>query len=173
MRPTGAELDPPVAEPSSRAFEAFYADQHAGLFGALYLIAGNRQEAEELMQDAFLKIWERWDRVESLEDPTGYLYRTALNLFRMRRRRAAVAVRQAVGRLPPSNAFDAVDRKDMVDRALASLAPRQRAAVVLMDLLGYSSEEASRMLGVKAVTVRVLASQARAVLRRTMEPSDE
>ena len=105
--------------------------------------------------------------------PTGYLYRTALNLFRMRRRRAAIAMRQAIGRLPASDAFDAVERKDEVDQALASLAPRQRAALVLTDLLGYSSEEAGRMMGVKPVTVRVLASQGRAVLRRTMEPPDD
>jgi RNA polymerase sigma-70 factor, ECF subfamily len=41
---------------------------------------GNRAEAEELAQDAFLKVWERWDRVADIEEPVGYLYRTAMNL---------------------------------------------------------------------------------------------
>jgi RNA polymerase sigma-70 factor (ECF subfamily) len=158
-----------VETESAESFEDLYRAQHAGLFGALYLIAGNRQEAEELMQDAFLKLWERWDRIGSLEDPTGYLYRTALNLFRMRRRRAAVALRRVAGRMPDPDAFDAVERKDMIDQALASLAPRQRAALILSDLLEFSSDEAAGMLGVKPVTVRVLASRARAALRRSME----
>ena len=34
-------------------------------------MTGNRHDAEELMQDAFLRLWERWDRIEAIEDPTG------------------------------------------------------------------------------------------------------
>ena len=56
-------------------------------------MTGNRAEAEELMQDAFLSVWERWDRVSGMDDPIGYLYRTAMNLFRKRYRRAMLAVR--------------------------------------------------------------------------------
>ena len=47
------------------------------------------------MQDAFLQLWEQWGRIERIEDPTGYLFRVALNGFRMRRRRAAMSVRKA------------------------------------------------------------------------------
>jgi RNA polymerase sigma-70 factor (ECF subfamily) len=64
------------------------------VFGALCLVTGNRQEAEEIAQDAFLKLWERWDRVARLDDPTGFLFRTAMNLFRNRVRRAGVAARK-------------------------------------------------------------------------------
>lgn len=56
-------------------------------------MTGNRQEAEEIMQDAFVAIWERWDRVGPMDDPTGYLYRTAMNRHRSGRRRAARAAR--------------------------------------------------------------------------------
>jgi DNA-directed RNA polymerase specialized sigma24 family protein len=48
---------------------------------------------------------------------------------------------------------------------MATLSPRQRMSLVLMDLLDYSSEDAARLMGVKATTVRVLASQGRAALR--------
>ena len=58
-------------------FEAFFADQNARLFGALCAVTGDRHEAEEIAQDAFLKIWERWETVSSFQDPIGYLYRTA------------------------------------------------------------------------------------------------
>ena len=77
-----------LAEPLS--FEAFFEDQARTLFRRLCAVTGNAAEAEEIMQDAFLALWERWDRVSTLADPTGYLYRTAMNVFRRRRRRAAV-----------------------------------------------------------------------------------
>ena len=87
---------------ASRTFEAFYQTEARTLFRRLWLVTGNLAEAEELMQDAFLKVWERWDRVDGMDDPVGYLYRTAMNLFRKRYRRAMLAVRRTVG-LAPSN----------------------------------------------------------------------
>ena len=75
----------------------------------MYLVTGNAQEAEEMMQDAFGAVWERWDRVSVMDEPTGYLYRTAMNRFRSRLRRASRAARRAIGSEatrspPPTNA---------------------------------------------------------------------
>src|SRR2546429_6899384 len=94
-------------------FEAFFEGERDGLFGALVLITGDRHEAEELAQDAFLALWERWDRVSRMENPTGYLYRTAMNAFRKRRRRAAVAVRRAVRLAPTVDGFAHVDARQV------------------------------------------------------------
>ena len=82
------------AEPWT-SFDGFFEAEHERLYKALYFVTGSRQDAEELMQDAFLKLWERWDQVHTIDDPTGYLFRVALNGFRMRRRHAAVAVRRS------------------------------------------------------------------------------
>ena len=67
---------PEIAEVSAEAisFEEFFEEHHRRLFSALCAATANRQEAEEVMQEAFLKLWERWDRVSGLEDPVGYLY---------------------------------------------------------------------------------------------------
>jgi RNA polymerase sigma factor (sigma-70 family) len=151
------------ARPAS--FEAFFEAEHARLLRALYLVTGNVEEAEEVTQDAFLSVWERWDRVDAMEDPTGYLFRTAMNRFRSRYRRAARAARRVVGGAEGRDAFAEADERDALARALAALPARQRAAIVLTELLGYGSEEAGRILGVKDVTVRSLASQARGALR--------
>src|SRR2546426_8692171 len=167
----GVGLDDAFVQASG--FEEFYQRERDGLFGALVLITGSRHEAEELAQDAFLALWERWDRVAGLEDPTGYLYRTAMNAFRKRRRRAAVALRRAVGAEPQQDVFAAADARQVVASALAGLSRRQRAALVLTELLGFSSDEAGKALGVRPVTVRVLASQGRAAMKKTMERSDE
>src|SRR5947209_14420168 len=99
-------------------FEAFFELERAKLFGALILLTRDRHEAEELMQDAFLRVLERWDRVASMDDPPGYLYRTAMNLFRSRRRRLAVAVRRAVR---PGGRVDELARVEGNDAAVRAL----------------------------------------------------
>jgi RNA polymerase sigma-70 factor (ECF subfamily) len=152
----------------ANAFETFVGDESARLFRALFLITGSRQESEETMQDAFLAIWERWDRVSGMDDPTGYLFRTAMNLSRKRRRRAALAIRHAFATSPSEDPFVVVEDREVVFRALRGLDRRERAAIVLTSLLDYSSEEAGRILGTSAGSVRMMASRARAHLRETV-----
>jgi len=154
---------PAVAESSS--FEAFFHDEARTLFRRLCAVTGNSSEAEEIMQDAFLALWERWDRISGMDDPTGYLYRTAMNVFRKRTRRAALAIRRTIASAPDPTPFSEIDAQQDLLIALAELSPRQRAALVLTEVLDYSSEEAGRVLGVTAGTVRGLASRAREALR--------
>jgi RNA polymerase sigma factor (sigma-70 family) len=160
----GAEVETEVVE-EPRRFEDFFGSEHAGLFGALCLVTGDRHEAEEILQDAFLRLWERWDRVRVLEDPTAYLFRTAMNVFRNRYRRAVLGVRKTLSLAPSEDAFATVEDRDVVVRALRGLTPDQRAAVVLTGYVGLTSEEAGAMLGMRASTVRTLATRARAAIR--------
>jgi len=148
-------------------FEELFLDQHDRLYRALYFITGNAADAEELMQDAFLKLWERWDWIDRIEDPTAYLFRVALNGFRMRVRRARVAARRLVPTTDSHDPYDDVDLQQDVRQMLLSLPARQRAALVLTEIFGYRSEQAAEILGIRPSTVRVLASQGRAALRGT------
>ena len=158
---------------SARSFEDFFELEYERLLGALYLVTGDLHEAEELMQDAFVRLLERWDFVQGLADPTGYPYRTAMNGFRSRYRRSRVAIR----RLPllarePSDPFGEVEMRTDVRTALAALTPRQRAAVVLTELLGYPPSEAAATLGVRPSTVRALTAQGRAAMRQHLGGTD-
>jgi RNA polymerase sigma-70 factor (ECF subfamily) len=164
----------PAGEAVSEAqsFEEFFEAESRPMFRRLCLVTGNRHEAEEVMQDAFLNVFERWDRVRQMDDPTGYLYRTAFNVFKRRSRRAAMALRRTLGERENVDEFAAADARFMVEEGLSELSPRQRAAIVLTELLGYSSDVAGRVLGVRPVTVRALASQGRAVMRRMLERDD-
>ncbi|MGH2682990.1 MAG: RNA polymerase sigma factor [Actinomycetota bacterium] len=168
-RIVGAEGD--VARlPSEHAeawvrFDEFFEEKHERLFKALYFVTGNRHDAEELMQDAFLKLWERWDEIHRITDPTAYLFRVALNGFRMRYRRAAMAVRKV---LPvPEGRDDFLDAEMRADvrRLLLQVTPRQRAALLLLDLLGYPADQAGRIMRVSPSTVRALATKGRRALR--------
>lgn len=155
---------PEVAE-APQSFEDFFQDHHAQLFAALCLTSGSRDEAEEIMQDAFLRLWERWDRVSAMEDATGFLFRTAMNTFLKRYRRARLAIRHVLPIPESDDAFATVNDRDVLVRAMRDLTPHQRAAVVLTSILDYSSEEAGRILGLKDSTVRVLARNARVAMR--------
>jgi RNA polymerase sigma-70 factor (ECF subfamily) len=158
----GGDREAPVGPPS---FEELFLDVHDRLYRALYFITGSSADAEELMQDAFLKLWERWDRLDTIEDPVAYLFRVALNGVRMRARRARVAARKILPAAGARDPFDDVNVREDVRRMLRGISPRQRTAIVLTEIFGYSSEQAARIMGIKPTTVRVLASQGRAALR--------
>jgi RNA polymerase sigma factor (sigma-70 family) len=156
----------PAERVEARArFDEFFEDEHEHLFKALYFVTGNSQDAEELMQDAFMKLWERWDQIERMSNPTGYLFRVALNGFRMRRRRAATALRKVTPVAEERDLFAEAEMRADVRRLLLGLTVRQRAALLLVDLLGYPSEQAARILRVRPSTVRALATQGRRALR--------
>jgi RNA polymerase sigma factor (sigma-70 family) len=158
------------AEATPLTFEDLFADQHARVFRALYLIVGNTHEAEELMQDAFLHVLERWDRIA---DPEAYLYRTAFNGARSRFRRLTLAAKRTLSPGQPEDPFAAADLRDQMVRELRRLPERQRMALVLVDLLDYRSDDAAEVLGVTAATVRSLASHGRATLKLSMETDDD
>ena len=170
---TGVEHEQGAAEASDvsihgsnpLAFDVFFLRERDRLFGTLCLVGGDRAEAEELVQEAFLRVWERWDKVTAAGDPSGYLYQVAFNLVRERRRRMRHAAKRILSATPVIDAFAGIDERADLLEAIRSLTPRQRAALVLIDLVDMSSEQAARALGVRPVTARVLASQGRARLR--------
>jgi RNA polymerase sigma-70 factor, ECF subfamily len=166
----GVPVDAYVSTWSS--FEGFFEELAPTLFRRLYLITGDRGEAEEIMQDSFIVVFERWDRVQQMEDPEGYLYRVAFNTHRRHRRRAETALLRTLHIKPPVDEFGAVETRTVIAAGLAALTPRQRAALVLTELLGYSSEEAGSIMKVRSSTVRVLAHQGRATMRRHMGDPD-
>ncbi|MGH2723492.1 MAG: RNA polymerase sigma factor [Actinomycetota bacterium] len=151
----------------AESFEDFFHAEYERLLRALYLATGDRHEAEDLAQEAFVRVYERWGTVSGLHNPPGYVYRTALNLRRSRLRRVATAARRLV-RIRHEDEPDparAADDRDAIRRALAAIPAGQREALVLVEWLGLSDVEAAEVLGVASVTVRVRISRARPVLQ--------
>ncbi len=154
----------------SLTFEAFFEDESDRLLRVLCVICGSRSQAEDIAQEAFIKVLERWDLVARMDNPSGYLYRTAMNVFRSDYRRAARALKRLVTISPePDDVFAPIDDRDAAARALAQLTPRQRAALVLTEALGYSGEQTAELLGIKASTVYALTHQARTTLATMVE----
>ena len=155
-------------EAESDEFSEFFRTEYETLLRAMYLITGDRFQAEELAQDAFVKACQRWDRVRRTDNPAGYLYRTAVNAHRSSLRRLAVAARKSLF-LHQSDPISDSDDRDRIRRALATLPQNQREAIVLVEWLGMTDVEAGRTLGISPGAVRVRISRAKASLRLVIE----
>jgi RNA polymerase sigma factor (sigma-70 family) len=137
-------------------FEAFFRAEHERLFRTLVLVCGNRSEAEDIAQESMARAFERWDRVAKADSPAAYVYRIALNLNRRRLRRLALGRRRGQDLTPaqPVDPATTVQARAEARRALATLPVGLREALVLVEWVGLSAEEAARVLGIEAVSVR-------------------
>jgi RNA polymerase sigma-70 factor (ECF subfamily) len=135
----------------------------------MLLACGNPEEAEDLAQEAMVRAYERWDRVQKSDHPAGYVFMIAFNLNRKRLRRAAMAFRKLRGgAIAAESARDcseeALSRVEAL-RILSALPARLKEAVVLVELLGMSAEEAGEVIGIRAVSVRGRIHKARELVR--------
>ena len=153
-------------------FSVFFAERHARLARACLLLTGNPAEGEDLAQEAMARVLERWDRVSVMDDPEGYLYRTALNLHRNAVKRLMMATHRQVFPEQRGDEEFTERRLDLL-RAIRSLPRTQREALVLVEWLGYTAEEAGPLLGIEPASVRGRLHRARQGLRDRLGGSDE
>jgi len=154
---------PPTA---ATGFEGFYRAQHEPMLRLAYLLTQSRAAAEDLVQDSFVRVQPRW---ADLESPTAYLRRTVTNAcysyHRRRRREEAVAQSRTTARPDGVEA----EHDEMWD-ALARLAPRRRAALVMRYYLDLSEADIAAALGCRKGTVKSLTHRGLADLRSVLEP---
>lgn len=147
-------------------FEGFFQGEYERLLRTMFVLCRNRAEAEDLAQEAMARALERWDTVKATASPTAYVYTVALNLHRSALRRAALAIhhRQA-DPVPPEDPGTIASRRHDLLRALRSLPRTQREALLLVEWVGMTSEEAGRVLRIEPESVRGRVHRARASLR--------
>ena len=144
---------------------AAYRMQRLGLVRLAYLITGDRDAAEEVVQEAFVSTLRAWPTVR---DVAPYVRRAVVNASRSWLRRQALEHRHAESTADrPGPAPPAAD--EMWD-VLARLNERQRAAIVLRYYEGLPDAEIATMLGCREATVRTTIHRALAALRREIQP---
>jgi RNA polymerase sigma-70 factor, ECF subfamily len=156
---TSAILDRPRPRTATDRLARLFDAHHERLFRLARRLSSDREEARDLVQEAFLRAARQPEAVPEGERPEeAWLVRTLVNLCRDRFRRLGVRSRAAASlrseeSLPhhPENAEVA---RATVQAALARLSPRRRAVVVLHELEGVAVREVARLLGVAEVTVR-------------------
>jgi RNA polymerase sigma-70 factor (ECF subfamily) len=162
-------LEPAAPERLARLFDA----HQRRLFFLALRMASDREEAQDLVQEAFLRAARQPASVPEGEGPgEAWLVRTLVNLCRDRYRRRAVRARVLA---PPGDAEPGTDHPEAaevaratVKAALARLSPRRRAVVALHELEGIPVREVARLLGVAEVTVRWHLLAARRELARLL-----
>lgn len=68
-------------------FELWYRNEHARILATLTFVVGDLYLAEEVVDEAFVRAYDKWERVKSLESPAGWTYKVAINLVKRRSRR--------------------------------------------------------------------------------------
>lgn len=149
--------------PSSESFEDVYRREALGMVRLAFLMVGSRPQAEEIVQDAFARLLERWDSTQS---PGAYLRTSVVNGCKRAHRRRSLERRTAAREPDPAPVGLGVDH---LSDALAALPPKRRAAIVLRYYDGLSEAEISTVLRVRPGTVKSLASRGLAQLREVIE----
>lgn len=154
-----------MSGPDAReGFEQFVASRRAALLRSAYLMTGDLHDADDLVQVTLVKAVGVWDRIADRPEPyvRRILSREVTNRWRRRRWREV-----AVPDLPDRRAPDGrdLDDADLLERALATLSPRQRAVVVLRYYDDLTERETADALGISVGTVKSHARDALARLR--------
>ena len=149
-------------------FEETYRRSYARLVGQVTLVTGNLHAAQDAVQEALYRAWNRWDKVSVLEDPEGWIRRVAFNEatsnWRKLRRLVAVGESDLQYVQAPEVAPQDLDLLD----ALRKISTRQREAIVLFYLVGLPLEGVAAEMAVKLGTAKSLVSRGRQALHRIM-----
>jgi RNA polymerase sigma factor (sigma-70 family) len=151
--------------------ERFYASEYRRVVSALVLYLGDRQTAEDVAHDAFVRVCRDWEKVRSLHAPGVWLHRVAMNLATSWFRRRAAERRaneRAVTPIPPHDVGDRVDLTDReeIRRLLMTLPFQDRSVLVLRYFTGLSVRETAEVLGRPEGTVKTWTHRALIELRR-------
>ena len=144
-------------------FDALYAAHFASLTTQLFAYFGDRQEAQDVVQEAFSRAWPRWESISRYEEPAAWIRRVAWNEATSRWRRLRTARAYARQQRRQLVAGPEPDRVALVD-ALRTLPPNHRRAVVLFYLADLSVADIAADCGVTPSTVKSWLHRARAAL---------
>jgi RNA polymerase sigma-70 factor, ECF subfamily len=153
------------------AFERLMRQYERLVLVTAFRMCGNLPDAQDVAQDVFLKLYRNLGKVASREAASSWLYRVTVNACHdlRRRRRPEEAIGHAgqlvSGDADPHQVLSESERGRALELSLRMLPEKERAALVLRDLEGLSTEEVARVLGSSEATVRSQISKARLKVR--------
>ena len=153
------------------AFSAYVAARRPQLFRTACLLCGDPHRAEDVLQDALVRLYAAWDRVARFDNIDGYVRRIIVNADYSDRRRPWRRERAAEPRdVPLYPGFPAEDA-DAIRAAVRALPPGQRRVIVLRHIWNLTIDETAAELNISAGTVKSQSTLAVAALRKTLAPA--
>ncbi|MEE8279001.1 MAG: RNA polymerase sigma factor [Thermoanaerobaculia bacterium] len=174
------ELLKAIQRNDEAAFDQLIERKAAPLVQVALRIVGDREEARDIVQLAFLRVWEKRQRFEDRWSPNTWLYRITTNLaidhlrFRQSRQRRVEPVRRHLRRVADSrqsvelSALQQTEVTAIFQRLVSCLSERQRLVFVLRGVEGLDSREVAEILGCRTSTVRNHLFAARKKLRKEL-----
>jgi RNA polymerase sigma-70 factor, ECF subfamily len=158
-------------------FERLYEASYGKILGTLTALLGERAAAEDCAQDAFERAFRKWGSWQPIAPAEAWVHRIAINAAvsyrrKMRLREVGEVIRR-IGR--PGVAPDPqqmIEQRDLAD-ALASLSPKQAAAIVLRHYHGYTNRAIAQALGIPERTVASRLAVAKKRLRVMLRRSED
>ncbi len=145
-------------------FDEFYSGSVRRVTGLLYAMTGSRAEAEDCVQEAYARAWQRWDKVSEYGDPEAWVrtvaYRVSISTWRKTTNMRVAHRRHGV----PDDSHGMSPDYVAIIAALRKIPDRQRQAIVLHHLVGLSVEEIAKETGAPPGTVKARLSRGRQAL---------
>ncbi|MEV4202021.1 SigE family RNA polymerase sigma factor [Micromonospora globbae] len=158
--------------PDVDGFDEFYQGSRQRLLGFVFVLTGNLAEAQDAVQEAYIRAWQRWSTVSGYDDPEAWVRvvatRIAVSRWRSLRSRARAYLRHGATETVPPPGTETVE----VVAALRRLPEEQRTALALYYLLGMPVAEVARETDAPVGTVKARLSRGRAALAGLLAVSD-
>ena len=167
----GEQLDPKTQ------FRQLYDQEYLSVYRSIRAVVLDSAAAEDLTQETFVRAYRARSRYTPTAPPGAWLRRIGINLAisYLRRQKLARFLPARLYMAPDRRDYDRAEARDVVEKAMAVLSPKLRAAVVLHYYEGLTREEIAEVLGVPAGTVASRIAKAVAIMRKTMgndQPGD-
>ena len=158
---------------TSQKFSTEYLPLAPMLYRIAFHILEQQDEAEDAVQETFLKLWEIRDKLDDVESAKAYSIRILKNecLDRLRKAKKSVPADQVLVREPISPTDEQIDARRRLEKvlgAIKSLPDSQKQVLLLRTVEGLSYEEISKKMGMSQLTLRVLLTRARGALRNLL-----
>ena len=152
----------------TEGFDAFYTGSSRRVLHQMYAMTGNLADAQDLVQEAYARAWQRWSSVSTYDDPEAWVRTVAWRLAASRWRKAKNGVAAMLRHGPPAHAPEpSIDNVALV-AALKQIPEAQRRTVVLHHLVGLSVAEVAHEMHVPEGTVKARLSRGRAALAQLL-----
>lgn len=154
-------------------FDEFYQSSFARLVGQIHAMCGNLGDAQDAVQEAFIRAWDHRRELDADRNPEAWVRTTAHRLAVSRWRKATRAFRQPDRALEHHTAPEPNPDHVLLTRALAQLPLAQRQAIVLHHLCDLSVEDIAAEVGAPAGTVKARLARGRQALAKILSSEKE
>ncbi|OHD54947.1 MAG: hypothetical protein A2Y33_03055 [Spirochaetes bacterium GWF1_51_8] len=162
-----------------RGFTDFYKSNRGLLYRILRGYVRSNGTAEDLVSEAFIRVYGHWVRVRSMENAVGYLVRTGVNLAKTRLTRDKFLgwtqlehVGETAARKYTEEAFFIGEENRLLEEGLTALREEERNVIIMKDIDGRTLEQTAEVLGLKLPTAKSLYRRGKLKLMKSLEEKD-